>query len=180
MFQGFSSSSFFWDETRQNFRAKTGIYVTHLSHKSLHDLFSQFTYGATCLKLVEIVIGTVETSMRITSPTLRAFSFSASEWLKVCSLTINLYNFFLLSSCKHLTDFSLEQRLRSIALKEEMKICEPNVGISTTLLGLANSLSRLVYDIFKNFNFQIGDMFDGCILHIVVEQLSLISLQLSV
>lgn len=50
-----------------------------------------------------------------------------------------------------------------------MKICEPNVGISTTLLGLANSLSRLVYDIFKNFNFQIGDIFDGCILHIVVE-----------
>ncbi|XP_044510973.1 gamma-tubulin complex component 5 isoform X3 [Mangifera indica] len=116
MFQGFSSSSFFWDETRQNFRPKTGIYVTHLSHKSLHDLLSQFTYGATCLKLVEIVIGTVETSMRITSPTLRAFSFSASEWLK---------------------------RLRSIALKEEMKICEPNVGISTTLLGLANSLSSL-------------------------------------
>lgn len=44
--------------------------------------------------------------------------------------------------------------MRSIALKEEMKVCEPNVGISTTLLGLANSLSRLVYNSFKSFSFR--------------------------
>ncbi|XP_031279202.1 uncharacterized protein LOC116137663, partial [Pistacia vera] len=114
MFQGFSSSLFYWDQSGQKFRAKTGIYVTHLSLKSLYVLLNQFTYGATCLKLVEIAVGRVETFTRVTSPTLRAFSCSVSEWLK---------------------------RLRNIALKEEMKVCEPNVGISTTLLGLANSLS---------------------------------------
>ncbi|XP_031273500.1 gamma-tubulin complex component 5 isoform X2 [Pistacia vera] len=116
MFQGFSSSLFYWDQSGHKFRAKTGIYVTHLSLKSLHVLLNQFTYGATCLKLVEIAVGRVETFTRVTSPTLRAFSCSVSEWLK---------------------------RLRNIALKEEMKVCEPNVGISTTLLGLANSLSSL-------------------------------------
>lgn len=84
MFQGFSSYLFYWDQSGQNFRAKTGIYVTHLSHKSLHVLLNQFTYGATCLKLVEIAVSRVETSTRITSPTLRAFSCSVSEWLKVC------------------------------------------------------------------------------------------------
>ncbi|KAL5844957.1 hypothetical protein ACOSQ4_010915 [Xanthoceras sorbifolium] len=114
--QGFSSSLFYWDNIGQSFRVKSGIYVTHLSHKSLHVLLNQFTYAATCLKLVEIVVCRVDSNVRIDSPTLRAFSCSVSAWLK---------------------------KLRGIALKEEMKISESNIGITPTLLGLANSLSGL-------------------------------------
>ncbi|KDP33175.1 hypothetical protein JCGZ_13440 [Jatropha curcas] len=49
-------------------------------------------------------------------PTLRAFASSVSQWLK---------------------------RLRNIALKEEMKMCNSSVGITPTLLGLSSSLSSL-------------------------------------
>ncbi|TXG52340.1 hypothetical protein EZV62_021509 [Acer yangbiense] len=121
--QGFSSSLFYLDNIGQTFRVKSGIYVTHLSQKSLHVLLNQFTYAATCLKLVEIVVCRVDSSVRIDSPTLRAFSCSVSAWLKTKL------------SCLW------EQKLRDIALKEEMKISESNIGITSTLLGLANSLS---------------------------------------
>ncbi|GAV69020.1 Spc97_Spc98 domain-containing protein [Cephalotus follicularis] len=116
MMQGFSSSLFYWDHSGQSFRAKCGIYVSHLSHTSLHVLLNQFIYPATCLELVEIVRSKVDTSIRLPFPTLRAFSCSVMAWLK---------------------------RLRDIALKEEMKISNSDVGITPTLLGLASSLSSL-------------------------------------
>lgn len=116
MLQGLSSSLFYWDESVRSFCVKTGIYVTHLSQKSVHVILNQFIYAATCLKLVEISVTRVETTGRINSPTLRAFSSAVSAWLK---------------------------RFRGIALKEEMKITESNVGNTPTLLGLASSLSSL-------------------------------------
>lgn len=99
MLQGFSSSFFYWDQSGQSFCVKSGLYVTHLSQKSLHGILNQFIYAATCLKLVEIVVCRVETSMRTNSPTLRAFSSSVSAWLKVCSCEISLLDdFFLVST----------------------------------------------------------------------------------
>lgn len=83
MLQGFSSSLFYWDGDGKSFRSKSGIYVEHLSQTSLHAIVNQFTYAATCLQLVQIVISKVEKSVRLPSPTLRAFSNSVSSWLKV-------------------------------------------------------------------------------------------------
>ncbi|GLT50023.1 hypothetical protein SLA2020_235370 [Shorea laevis] len=116
MLQGFSCSLLYWDEIAQRFCVKNGIYVTHLSHSSLHELLSQFLYTATCLKLVEILVTKVENHFRSPPPTLRAFASSISAWLK---------------------------RLHGIALKEETKIHDSNVGTTPTLLGLASSLSSL-------------------------------------
>ncbi|GAY39449.1 hypothetical protein CUMW_044420 [Citrus unshiu] len=82
MLQGLSSSLFYWDESVRSFCVKTGIYVTHLSQKSVHVILNQFIYAATCLKLVEISVTRVETTGRISSPTLRAFSSAVSAWLK--------------------------------------------------------------------------------------------------
>ncbi|CBI19579.3 unnamed protein product, partial [Vitis vinifera] len=114
--QGFSSSLFYWDHAGQSFQAKSGIYVTHLSLKSLHVILNQFMYAATCLKLVEILINKVEKSVRQSPPTLKAFACSISTWLK---------------------------RLRDVALKEETKISNSNIGTTPTLLGLASGLSSL-------------------------------------
>ncbi|KAL5558187.1 hypothetical protein UlMin_034398 [Ulmus minor] len=114
--QGFCSSLFYWDDKRKSFQAKSGIYVTHLSQTSLRAIINQFTYAATCLQLVEIVLGKVEKLSRSSPPTLRAFACSASAWLR---------------------------RLRDIAQKEQMKMSDVGAGFSPTLLGLANSLSSL-------------------------------------
>ncbi|KAF7120842.1 hypothetical protein RHSIM_Rhsim13G0049200 [Rhododendron simsii] len=114
--QGLSSSLFYWDNVRLTYLAKTGIYVTHLSQKSLHVILNQFMYAATCLRLVEVVVNKVEKSVRLQSPTLRAFSCSVSAWLK---------------------------RLRDVALKEEVNISNFDGVSSPTLLGLASSLSSL-------------------------------------
>ncbi|KAF8410003.1 hypothetical protein HHK36_002523 [Tetracentron sinense] len=117
MLQGFSSSLFYWDHSEQSFRAKNGIYVTHLSQTSLFVILNQFMYGATCLQLVEVFVSKVETSsMRLPPPTLKAFANSVCSWLK---------------------------RLRSVALKEEMKMSSSDTRTSPTLLGLANALSSL-------------------------------------
>lgn len=89
--QGFSSSLFYWDHAGQSFQAKSGIYVTHLSLKSLHVILNQFMYAATCLKLVEILINKVEKSVRQSPPTLKAFACSISTWLKVCILMFNKF-----------------------------------------------------------------------------------------
>lgn len=146
--QGFSSSLFCWDNVRERFRVKSGIYVTHLSHGSLHVLLNQFTYAASCLKQVEVIIGWVDSSGRINSPTVRAFSCAVSAWLKVimlldvswlalCLVISNVISAYSISG-------SLEQKLRDIALKEEMKISESMGRITPTLLGLANSLTGSV------------------------------------
>ncbi|KAL6317916.1 hypothetical protein AAG906_030956 [Vitis piasezkii] len=84
--------------------------------KSLHVILNQFMYAATCLKLVEILINKVEKSVRQSPPTLKAFACSISTWLK---------------------------RLRDVALKEETKISNSNIGTTPTLLGLASGLSSL-------------------------------------
>ncbi|XAR61839.1 hypothetical protein NMG60_11016363 [Bertholletia excelsa] len=114
--QGLSSSLFYWDNIRQSFHVKSGIYVSHLSQTSLHGILNQFSYAATCLKLVENVVNKVEISVSLPLPTLRAFTSSVSAWLK---------------------------RLRDIALKEEVKISTSDGRNAATLLGLANSLSSL-------------------------------------
>ncbi|VFQ76629.1 unnamed protein product [Cuscuta campestris] len=114
--QGFSSSLFYWDDTRDQFCPIKGIFVTHLSQTSLHLILNQFAYAATCLKLVEIIVNKVEKSVRAPPLTLRAFVSSISTWLRM---------------------------LRDDALEEESKINNSNIGTSPTLLGLSNSFSDL-------------------------------------
>lgn len=84
MLQGFSGSLFSWDHSVNTFRAKSGVYVNHLSLKSLHSLLNHFIHAATCLQLVEIIVNKVETIVSKPPPTLKAFVCSASAWLKVC------------------------------------------------------------------------------------------------
>uniref|UniRef100_A0A2P2M756 Gamma-tubulin complex component n=3 Tax=Rhizophora mucronata TaxID=61149 RepID=A0A2P2M756_RHIMU len=116
MIQGFSGSLFYWDHAEQSFCVVgSGVYVTHLSRTSLSNLLHQFLYAATCLKLVEGLVSRVEKSGTCV-PTLRAFASLVSQWLK---------------------------RLRDIALKEEMKMCNSNLGVTPTLLGLSSSMSSL-------------------------------------
>ncbi|XP_010248230.1 PREDICTED: gamma-tubulin complex component 5 [Nelumbo nucifera] len=116
MLQGFSGSLFYWDDSRRSFCAKNGIYVSHLSQTSLSGILNQFIYSSTCLQLVEAFIKKVEMSSFRSPPTLKAFASSVSAWHK---------------------------RLRSIALKEEMKIAESDTITTPTFLGLANALSSL-------------------------------------
>lgn len=87
--QGLSSSLFYWDQIRQKYCAKSGIYVTHLSQTSLYAIFDKFIYAATSLQLVEILVNRVETSVRSPPPTLRAFACSASAWLRVCIIYLH-------------------------------------------------------------------------------------------
>ncbi|KAJ8541065.1 hypothetical protein K7X08_001881 [Anisodus acutangulus] len=114
--QGFSSILLYWDELGQHFCVRSGIYVSHLSHTSLYHVLNQFTYAATCLKMVEIRIYKVEKSVPSPPPTLRAFCCSISTWLTW---------------------------LRNGALKEEMKVVDSCSLTTPTLLGLSSSLSSL-------------------------------------
>ncbi|KAJ6756827.1 GAMMA TUBULIN COMPLEX PROTEIN [Salix purpurea] len=120
MMQGLSSSLFYWDQSVQCFCvANVGIYVTHLSHPTLHNLLSRFTYAATCLQLVHLRLSLPHSYDAL--PTLRAFASVASH----CLL-----------------------RMRDVALKEEMKMCHSNKQdfgneFTPTLLGLSSSLSSL-------------------------------------
>ncbi|KAL8227385.1 hypothetical protein R6Q57_017217 [Mikania cordata] len=114
MLQGFSSCLFFWDRIGQSYRARDGLYVTHLSQTSLGMVLDQFLYSATCLKLVEIKLGKTEVAFaRSPPPTLRAFVRSASDWLAM---------------------------LRDLASKVEVNLSCPN---TLTILGLASSLTSL-------------------------------------
>ncbi|XP_010477302.1 PREDICTED: gamma-tubulin complex component 5-like [Camelina sativa] len=113
--QGFSSPFIIWHQKEQTFRPKSAIRVSHLSQSSLHLLLSGFLYAATCLKLVESIVSGINTSPR-SPPTLMAFSNSISAWL---------------------------ERLRDIALNEEVKISNSNVTVTPTLLGLTSSLSSM-------------------------------------
>ncbi|XP_021771134.1 gamma-tubulin complex component 5-like isoform X1 [Chenopodium quinoa] len=113
--QGNSSPLFVWDDNQCRFYVKTGMYVSHLSQTSLHDVLHQFLYAATCLRLVELVVERIEKEGKY-FPTLRAFGSSVSSWLK---------------------------RLRDIALKEDVKINDSDPRTVPTLLGMANSLSSL-------------------------------------
>ncbi|XP_068481400.1 uncharacterized protein [Phaseolus vulgaris] len=116
MLQGFSGPLFSWDKSAKSFRAKSGVYVSHLSQKSLHSLLNQFIHAATCLQFVAITLDKVESAVPKSPPTLNAFASSASACLK---------------------------RLRNLALKEETSLSNAD-GITTpTLLGLTNSLSSL-------------------------------------
>ncbi|KAL6493214.1 hypothetical protein OROGR_032973 [Orobanche gracilis] len=116
MLQGLSSLLFYWDDTRQCFRFKSGIYVTHLSQTSLYRILDQFSYAAACLQLVDIVVNKIEKSKSSTPPTLRAFACSVRTWLR---------------------------RIRDVALKEEVKVNSPNGNTAVTILGLSSSLSSL-------------------------------------
>lgn len=92
--QGFSSTLLYWDELGHSFRVRSGIYVSHLSHTSLYHLLNQFTYAATCLKMVESRIQKVEKSVPSPPPTLRAFCCSISTWLTV-SIFLHLFWVFM-------------------------------------------------------------------------------------
>ena len=82
MMQGLSSSLFYWDQSGQCFCvANVGIYVTHLSHPTLHNLLSRFTYAATCLQLVHLRLSLPHSYDAL--PTLRAFASVASHCLLV-------------------------------------------------------------------------------------------------
>lgn len=96
MLQGFSSSLFYWDDTGECFRFKSGIYVTHLSLTSLYRILDQFLYAGTCLKLVYIVVNKVEKAKNLPPPTLRAFACSVNTWLRVCLFDMTFIYQFLL------------------------------------------------------------------------------------
>lgn len=115
MLLGFSSSIFYWDDDRQEFCFKDGIYLSHLSQASLSAILNQFAFGGTCLKKVEFFVKKVEASHQ-RAPTLKGFANSVKSWLK---------------------------RLRDIALKEEVKLAVSESGKSVTLLGLTDSTSSL-------------------------------------
>lgn len=89
MLQGFSSSFFNWNDSKQTFHVKNGIYVTHLSQTSLSGILGQFVYAATCLKLVELFVQKVEIPS-VRTPTLKAFANSVSVWLKVSVFSHNI------------------------------------------------------------------------------------------
>ncbi|CAN1235024.1 Gamma-tubulin complex component 5 (Fragment) [Linum perenne] len=118
MLQGLSLSAgslFLWDANSRSFRvSQPGVYLTHLSRSSLHNLLHQFVYAASCLQLVEIFLDKLR-AQGSKLPTLSAFVNSACCWLK---------------------------RLRDVALEEEMKVCNSSVEVTPTLLGLSSSLSR--------------------------------------
>ncbi|KAL9663352.1 hypothetical protein QQ045_018738 [Rhodiola kirilowii] len=116
MLQGYSTCIFYWDNSALLYRAKSGVHVDHLSYTSLGVILNQFLYAASCLKLVETIVNKVETSVRLCPPTLRAFTFSISEWLR---------------------------KLRNIALNEEARICKPDSETVPTIVGISNSLSSL-------------------------------------
>ncbi|CAJ1973361.1 unnamed protein product [Sphenostylis stenocarpa] len=116
MLQGFSGPLFSWDKSENSFRAKSGVYVSHLSQKSLHSLLNQFIHAATCLQFVAITLDKVESAVPKSPPTLNAFASSASACL---------------------------ERLRNLALKEETSTSNADGTTTPTLLGLANSLSSL-------------------------------------
>ncbi|KAI4389907.1 hypothetical protein MLD38_002076 [Melastoma candidum] len=114
--QGLSSNLFHWDDRKMRFCAKFGVHVSHLSTSSLHAILGQFSYAASCLKLVDVIIDRVNAFPRTPPPTLRAFLSSVSSWVL---------------------------RLRDMALREEEKISSSNNNFAPTLLGLASSISSL-------------------------------------
>ncbi|CAA3003421.1 gamma-tubulin complex component 5 isoform X1 [Olea europaea subsp. europaea] len=126
MIQVLSSSLFYWDDNGHCFRVKSGIYLTHLSQTSLYGVLHQFTYAATSLKLVEIVVNKIEKSKRLPPPTLRAFACAVSTWLR---------------------------RIWDISLKEEVKINSSDVKATPTLLEPSSSLSSLCSE--ADYLFQI-------------------------
>nr|CAD1841758.1 unnamed protein product [Ananas comosus var. bracteatus] len=117
MLQGFCSDLFYWDEAKQGFLVKDGIYASHLSQTSLKGILNIFLFAGTCLKRVEIFVTKVGSSGTRT-PTLSAFANSVYSWLK---------------------------RLREVALKEEEQLLTSDTDNrkTMTLLGLTNSLSSL-------------------------------------
>ncbi|XP_076945276.1 uncharacterized protein LOC143616286 [Bidens hawaiensis] len=116
--QGFSSCLFNWDRTARYYRAKDGLYVTHLSQTSLRMVLDKFLYSATCLKLVEITLA--KTEARLPPPTLRAFACSVSAWL---------------------------EKLRDLASKEEVKMNHSNtptiLGLASSLTSLCSGAEYL-------------------------------------
>lgn len=96
MLQGFSSSLFYWDHGGRKFRIRDGLYLTHLSKRSLHENLDQFIYAATCLQLIESFVKKVEKSVK-SPPTLKAFANSVSMWLKV---SINIFFFCICTQRK--------------------------------------------------------------------------------
>lgn len=84
MLQGFCSDLFYWDEAKQGFLVKDGIYASHLSQTSLKGILNIFLFAGTCLKRVEIFVTKVGSSGKRT-PTLSAFANSVYSWLKVCT-----------------------------------------------------------------------------------------------
>ncbi|KAG5543385.1 hypothetical protein RHGRI_016200 [Rhododendron griersonianum] len=124
---------FYWDNVRMTYHAKTGIYVTHLSQKSPYVILNQLMYAATCLRPVEVVVNKEEIAVRLPSPTLRAFSFSVSAWLKHDGRCILFENFLVFGA-----------EITRCSLEGEVSISNSNGEASPTLLGLASSLSRFV------------------------------------
>ncbi|EPS66946.1 hypothetical protein M569_07824, partial [Genlisea aurea] len=114
MMQGLSSSIFYWDNKESHFRFKTGIYVAYFSQTSLYGILEQFSYAATCLQLVDMMLSKIEKPKSL-PPTLRAFASCTRTWLNM---------------------------MRNYALTEEAKINSSTGGLTPTILGLASSLSR--------------------------------------
>ncbi|KAI7729799.1 hypothetical protein M8C21_033805, partial [Ambrosia artemisiifolia] len=119
LLQGFSTSFFYWDPILHSYRPTHALYLTHLSHTSLHTLLHHFLYSATCLKLVDTTLCNIyDTSP---PPTLTAFARSVSAWLA--------------------------QKLRDIALKQEVNMTRtaPTIlGLASSLTSLCSGAEYLL------------------------------------
>lgn len=91
MLQGHTTSLFYWQHDEQIYRLKNGVYVDHLSCTSLSVMLYQFCYAGSCLKLVDMIVDKLETCLRPCPSTLRAFTFSVTEWLRVCVYIYSLH-----------------------------------------------------------------------------------------
>ncbi|MQM03564.1 hypothetical protein Taro_036354 [Colocasia esculenta] len=132
MLQGFSSPLFTWDENSRSFVVAHGKFVSHLSQSSFRCILNQFVHAATCLKLVELFIKEVET-LKNGFPTLKAFSNSVLLPSLICHLLFP-YLVSVPGACGH-------NRVRNIALNEEVKTSPSDSKVTATLVGLTNPLS---------------------------------------
>ncbi|KAL0360788.1 UNVERIFIED_CONTAM: hypothetical protein Sradi_3763300 [Sesamum radiatum] len=94
----------------------SSLRTNELDLTSLYRILDQFSYAATCLQLVDIVVNKIEKSKSLPPPTLKAFACSVSTWLR---------------------------RIRDVALKEEVKVNSSNGSTTPSILGLSSLLSRL-------------------------------------
>ncbi|KAH7414738.1 hypothetical protein KP509_14G008400 [Ceratopteris richardii] len=115
MIQGYSSSSFFWDESSQSFSLNRGFHLSHLSESSLRSLLARFINAASSLRRIDSLIERVASRLQA-FPTVQAFTSAVSLSLK---------------------------HLRKGALEKELFAVRGGAGTSITLLGLLSNLSRV-------------------------------------
>lgn len=99
MLQGFSSLLFYWDDREHTFHVKNDIHVAHLSLLSLNDILSRFIHAANCLQLVEGFVQHIRMYSQMYPPTVKAFTDSVFERLKVHDSLLRKQNIAALLAC---------------------------------------------------------------------------------